>query len=334
MPPKRRISMLLGTRHRTALPLGALIAPAGMGKLPAGKHACARPAVKDLSRNQKIDREKFNKAAKLLKKISAEKKNQNGWLGEESVMNRTVAVMHGSKFVADTIATIGKRWMMFGAVALATAVPMLAQDGALQQKLAAVKQSVADNKQRLQHYQWIETTQLTLKGDAKPPSKNLCQYGPDGQVQKTPIGPPPPPPSDGRLKQRIIEKKKAEMKEYMDEVKGLLSLYVPPDPQKMQQAQQAGKFSLNPAGGILNFVFTDYAQPGDKMILSFDPAKLAIISLSVDTYMGESKDAVTLQVQMASLPDGTNYVQQTILNATAKQLVVTTTNSNYQKLGG
>jgi hypothetical protein len=37
---------------------------------------------------------------------------------------------------------------------------------------------------------------------------------------------------------------------------------------------------------------------------------------------------------MASLPDGTNYPQQTTLNASAKQLVVITTNSNYQKLGG
>ena len=49
--------------------------------------------------------------------------------------------------------------------------------------------------------------------------------------------------------------------------------------------------------------------------------------------MGEAKDVVTLQVQMASLPDGTNYAGQTVLNATAKQLAVTTTNSNYQKLG-
>jgi hypothetical protein len=46
-----------------------------------------------------------------------------------------------------------------------------------------------------------------------------------------------------------------------------------------------------------------------------------------------SKDMVTLQVGIANLPDGTNYAQQTVLNATAKQLVVTTTNSNYQKLG-
>jgi hypothetical protein len=37
-------------------------------------------------------------------------------------------------------------------------------------------------------------------------------------------------------------------------------------------------------------------------------------------------------VQMASLPDGTNYAQQTVLNATAKQIQVTTNNSNYSKL--
>jgi hypothetical protein len=37
---------------------------------------------------------------------------------------------------------------------------------------------------------------------------------------------------------------------------------------------------------------------------------------------------------MASLPDGTNFVQRTVLNASAKQLVVTTSNSNYQRMGG
>ena len=212
--------------------------------------------------------------------------------------------------------------------------PALPQNAELQEKLAAVKAVAAQNKQMLHQYQWIETTQLTLKGDQKPPTENSCQYGPDGQVQKTPIGPPPEQPSGGRLKERIIEKKKAEMKDYMGDVKILLAQYVPPDPQKMQQAYQAGKVSLNPAPGVVNLVFKDYAQPGDQMTLTFDTAAHKIVSLNVNTYMGEDKDAVTLRVQMASLPDGTNYTQQTVLNATAKQLVVTTTNSNYQKLGG
>jgi hypothetical protein len=249
-------------------------------------------------------------------------------------MNRKLAVGRGKQLAAHTSATIGKRWMMIVAVAFAATAPAIAQNSELQRKLAVVKQAVAENKQRLHQYQWIETTQLTLKGDEKPSFQNLCQYGPSGLVQKIPIGAPPAPPSGGRIKERIVEKKKAELEAYMDNVKSLLGLYVPPDPQRMEQAYQAGKFSLNPAGNILNFVFRDYAQPGDQMTLSFDPAKLAIISLSINTYMGESKDSVTLQVQMASLPDGTNHVQRTVLNATAKQLVATTTSSNYQKLGG
>ncbi len=206
----------------------------------------------------------------------------------------------------------------------------------LQQKLAAVKQSVAQNQQMLHQYQWTETTQLTLNGDAKPPSQSLCQYGPDGTVQKTPLTPPPPPPSGGRMKQRIVEKKTTEMKDYMGQVKTLLGQYVPPNPQKMQQAFQAGKASLNPSpdSGTTSIVFKDYSLPGDQMTLTFNTAAKKIVALNVNTYMDDPKDVVTLTAQFASLPDSTNYVQQSVLNATAKKLVVTTTSSNYQKMGG
>jgi len=221
----------------------------------------------------------------------------------------------------------------FALLSLLVTVAAFGQKSDLQQRFAAVQQAIAENKQNLQQYQWIETTQLTLKEDAKPPTQSLCRYGPDGQVQKTPIGPPPEEPSGGRVKEKIIAKKKEETKDYMGDVKALLSRYVPPDPQKMQQAYQAGKVSLNPAGGAVNLIFKDYALPGDQMTLTFDAAARKISSLNINTYMEEPKNAVTLQVQMASLPDGTNYVQQTVLNAAAKQLVVTTTNSKYQKLG-
>ena len=80
-------------------------------------------------------------------------------------------------------------------------------------------------------------------------------------------------------------------------------------------------------------IFKNYAQPGDQMTVTVDPAAKKITSLNVNTYVGEAKDAVTLQVQMASLSDDTKYAQQTVLNATAKQLVVTSTNANYQKRG-
>jgi hypothetical protein len=252
-------------------------------------------------------------------------------------MNRATDVTYAMQPVVSTPRSSNKRKLLVAAaVVLAATVPTIAQTGApaggeMQQKLAAVKQSAAENQQKLHNYQWTETTQLNLKGEPKPPTQSMCQYGPDGTVQKTPIGPPPEPPSGGRMKQRVIKKKKEEMKDYMGQVKSLLAMYVPPDPQRMQQAFQSGKVSFHPAGeGVAQLVFKDYAQPGDQMTLSFNTAARKISSVNVNTYMDDPKDTVTLAVQMASLPDGTNYAQQTVLDATAKKLQVTTTNSNYQ----
>jgi len=226
--------------------------------------------------------------------------------------------------------------VIVGAVVSAAAQAAGGSGQELQQKVAAVKQSVAENQQKLHQYEWTETTQLTLKGDAKPPKQSLCQYGPDGQVQKTPIGEQAPPPSGGRLKQRMVKKKKEEMQDYMGQVKTLLAEYTPPDPQKMEQAFKTGNASLNPnpSAQTIGLVFKNYAQSGDEMTLTFDSATKKVSGLNVNTYLDDPKNTVTLTVTMASLPDGTNYVQQSVVDATAKQLQVTTTNSNYQKIGG
>lgn len=255
-------------------------------------------------------------------------------------MNRARGETYLMRSAVGTLRNNTVRAISIAVVMLGASLPAIAQDAGggsdLQQKIAAVKESVAANQQKLHTYQWVETTQLTLNGDAKPSSQSMCQYGPDGTVQKTPMSAPPPPPSGRRLKQKIIADKKDEMQQYMGGVKQVIGMYVPPDTQKMQAAFQAGKASLSGGGatGTAQLVFKDYAQPGDQMTLSFDTAAKKITALNVNTYMDNPKDVVTLAVQFSSLPDGTNYVNQSVLDATAKKLVVTTTSSNYQPLGG
>jgi hypothetical protein len=244
-------------------------------------------------------------------------------------MNRRLAFMQKNQSVAAKSRT-GMR-SMIGIMAFAAVFPLYAQDGS---QLAMIKQAMAANAQKLHQYQWTEVTQVTLNGEPKLPTQYSCQYGPDGTVQKTAMGPPPAPPSGGPFMRRIIERKEAEMKQYMGDVKGVLALYLPPDPQKMEQAKQAGNLSVNSVGSAVNLIFKNYVQPGDQLTLTFDTTARKVTSVNVNTFMGDAQDAVTLQVQMASLPDGTNYAQQTILNAAAKNLVVNTTNSSYQKLGG
>lgn len=204
----------------------------------------------------------------------------------------------------------------------------------LQQKLAALKQSAAENKQRLHHYQWTETQQIVLKGEAKPERVSQCSYGPNGQVQKIPMGAQQAPPDKRGLRGRVVEKKTDEMKAYMQQVQSLLSMYVPPNPQLIQQAMVHHDVSIDKTMGttLTQIVFKNYAKPGDQMTIGFDTTAKKISTINVNTYMDDPKDAVTLAVTMASLQDGTNYAQQTVLNATAKQIQVTTSNSNYVKI--
>lgn len=57
-------------------------------------------------------------------------------------------------------------WTTLGVLVLVAAQQAVAQNAELQQKIAAVKQAAAENKERQRQYQWTETVRLTLKEDA------------------------------------------------------------------------------------------------------------------------------------------------------------------------
>jgi hypothetical protein len=203
---------------------------------------------------------------------------------------------------------------------------------ALQQKIAALKQSMADNQAKLRQYSWTETTEISLKGEVKKREQNECRYGADGKVQKTPIGDSGGQQAKGAkrgLKGKIVANKVDEMKDYMDRVGSLVKRYVPPDPDAMQASFQSGKALLDKASGSLTF--TDYAKPGDRVTLSFDTAAKKLRVFSVNTYLDSPQDTVTLTARFSSLPDGVNFLEETVLNAAAKEIQIRTTNFGHQK---
>jgi hypothetical protein len=203
----------------------------------------------------------------------------------------------------------------------------------VQRRVAALKQSIAANQAKLKQYTWLETTQVRVKGETKKDQQQQCRYGPDGKVMKTPLGEPPPPEEIRGLKKKIVQKKVDEMKDYVDRVKTLIGHYVPPEAAKMQNAVQAGHASVNPGAGVATIILTDYYKRGDKVTFEFDTAAKRLRNYSISTYLDDPvKDVVTMTNQFESLPDGTNHLQQTILDMAAKQIKVTNTNSGYSKL--
>jgi hypothetical protein len=216
----------------------------------------------------------------------------------------------------------------------------------MQEKVAALKQSIAQNQAALKQYTWTEATEISLKGEVKKREQKQCHYGPDGKVQKTLIQsgdqaqqqqqPGRGRRGGGRLKQAIVEHKVGEMKDYMERVAALVQEYVPPDRERIQAAAAAGKVSIQPlpAEGSATLTFNDYLKAGDSIVLGFDSTAKKIRSYNVRSYLDDPKDdAVTLAVTFASLPDGTNYAQQAVLDVPGKKIQVKVTNSDYAKTG-
>jgi hypothetical protein len=213
---------------------------------------------------------------------------------------------------------------------------------AMQEKVAAFKESLAQNQAALKTYKWTEATEISLKGEVKKREQKECHYGPDGKVQKTPIGEQPQQQQQsgggrrekgGAVKKVIVKNKIEDTQEYMEKAAALIHEYVPPDPQKIQAAAAAGKVSTQPASqGVSALTIKDYLKPGDTLAIGLDSNAKQIRTFKVQSYVDDPKDdAVTLAVTFANLPDGTNYPQQTLLDVVAKKIKVKVTNSGYAK---
>lgn len=222
--------------------------------------------------------------------------------------------------------------LMWIACALALIVGRpAAQD--LQQKLAAAKQAAALNQQALRSYSWLEKTELSLKGEVKNTKVEMCRYGPDGKVQKTPVVEPPPPQKQRGLKGKIVAKKTGEMKEELEAAVALVHQYLPPSPNMMQVVMNAGTASISQAGpGRASLKFPGYAKANDALTLTFDTAVKALQQIAVQTWLDEPDNAVTLNVTMAALPDGTSHPATVVLGIPKRQIEVRITKSHYQKL--
>ena len=221
----------------------------------------------------------------------------------------------------------------FAVVACALIAPSPADAQELQQKLAAAKEAAANNQKALRSYTWIEKTELSHKGEVKNTKVESCRYGPDGQVQKTPIVEPPTPEKERGLKGRIVAKKTGEMKAELESAVALVQSYVPPSPDKMQVVMTAGTASIGQAGpGAVTLTFPGYQKMGDSLKLTFDTAVKALRQINVATWLDKPDQAVTLGVTMQSLPDGVNYPGSVVLSIPSSEIEVRITKSNYQKV--
>ena len=216
----------------------------------------------------------------------------------------------------------------------ALALPVFAQQPTAPERAAMLKATMAASQVVLKQYEWIQTTVVSLKGEEKSRKQERCYYGADGGVQKIEVSKSPEPKKKRGLRGRIAESKKEELTGYMKSAVSLVKTYVPPSPARIQAAKDAGKVSIDvlQPGKRARLNFRDYEKPGDNLSVEVDLANNRPLGLKVSTYLEDAKDAVTLDVRMGQLNDGTTYPSDVALDAKAKKLTVAVKHSGYRKM--
>ena len=149
--------------------------------------------------------------------------------------------MHSTKAIAlvQTL-TIGLLFALTGSLAVA-------QNQQMEEKLMALKQNQQVNKQKLAQYTWTETETIAIKGEAKDTKVYQVQMI-NGQQQKTEVSNQQAQQGgrEGRLKERVIEKKKEEYQEYGQQIAALAKQYTTPDPDRLMRPSrpETSRYSL------------------------------------------------------------------------------------------
>jgi hypothetical protein len=203
------------------------------------------------------------------------------------------------------------------------------------ERVAALKQNLAQSQKQLRQYEWTETTMISLKGEEKARTQKRCFYGADGKLQKTPIGEPAAASSGsgggrGRLATRVVENKKDDMKEYMAQASALIQKYVPPTAEAIQNARE--RMKMDAGATQVRLTFADYLLPGDHMSIDVDPKDSHLMGLSVASYIDKKEDTVTLEVTTGTLTGGITYISESKLDAAAKNIRVVIENAGYKPL--
>lgn len=208
---------------------------------------------------------------------------------------------------------------------------------------AKVAAAIQTNAQALKALVWQQRMQLKLKGETKKVTLTQMNYDLNGNLQKTLLSEQPSsdssqPPSSGRrrgrLKQRIVDKKKGEFKEMMDGIASLVKSYTELPHERLQAALKKAAFTQGQGDmqGAVQIQMTSVLQPGDSLTIWIDRATLLFRRIAVTTTYENNQ--VTVTANYDKLHSEQVYMAKAILNYPKKEVVVEIDNLNYQQSQG
>jgi len=216
-------------------------------------------------------------------------------------------------------------------VFLAAGLGLRAQQPDMKQRFSHAQKS---NAAAQRQYTWMSRTELLLKGESKNVKVESVRYNNQGQLEKTVVESTPQQQDSGggRLKQRIVDKKKGEFKELMEGLGGLAQSYAHLTPEQMQALVQSASISQGQGEmqGTLRVQGTNVVVDGDTMTLWVDPQTFLFRQVQIDSVY--DKKPMNLTVEFQALPNGPTVSARTTLDYPDKKVQVVIENSDYKPL--
>ena len=225
-------------------------------------------------------------------------------------------------------------------VVIALALSTLCLWPAAAQDKAAFGAAQAANAKVLRDYTWTSRTELKMKGESKNVKLEQVRYDATGALQKTPLpgGTPEPKPAPpfgrgSRLKKKIVDNKKEEFAELLQNVVALVKSYghMPPDKLQAFMAGATSKPGTGELQGALHISGGNAMQPGDSLAIWIDPKTMMMRRVEVRSAFEEKPVLLTAAYQTA--PNGPTHLGKVTLAYPDKQVEVTVDNYDYKRLG-
>jgi hypothetical protein len=197
-------------------------------------------------------------------------------------------------------------------------------------KTVQVVQARAQNAALLKQYTWTERVDFLVNGTQKDLRLELCNFGPDGKLQRTTLNDQSAPLPRGFFRRAIAKSEKEDVEKY---IKGLGQLF--------------HQYALPTAGAVLNYMDSattipsgpnqlmmtgqNVVQPGDSLTIYVNATTQKTERIVVSTsYQG---NPVSLTATFATLPNGLNYPAYAQVEVPAKGYDILIQNFNYQMNG-
>jgi hypothetical protein len=201
----------------------------------------------------------------------------------------------------------------------------------VQDRIAALTSLLADSQAALRHYEWIETTIVTLHGEVRSRKQERCYYGRDGALKKDDVDLSGPLTTEPRGGGRM-DARPADLTQAVQNALSLVKSYIPLNPTDMQAARHAGRVSVIALqlGKRARVNVLDYYKVGDEVGVEIDLAKNLIVRVTVASYLDNITDVVTLNATMSQLSDGTAYPSAIMLEERTRSLNVAVQDTSYR----